>query len=254
MDDCPEVVNKIADDYLERLKSQLRLVPARERDEFVCEIRSHIYEAYREAGGDDVARILGVLRNLGEPAEVVADRLPDAIVRSGRSLNLPLHVVAGILIALFGIPLGIGGVATLAGVLVALASMVAAYYAVTWTILFVAATFMVLGLARIFLPGLWDRLVSLGVIQINGPTGAFFDQLPGFEQGLILIVLAAVLGASGVGLLRLGGRLLRGLQLLARILLDWLRRFVAAVRRMLGTPRSSRSSRCASPTYQFDKR
>ncbi len=234
MDDRPEAVKKIADDYLERLKSHLSLVPARERDEFVREISSHIYEAYREAeGGDEVGRILGVLRNLGEPAEVVADRLPDAIVRSGRSSNLPLHILAGTLIALFGIPLGIGGVATLAGVLIALAGMLAAYYAVTWSILLTAAICMASGLIRLCLPFLWDKLVSAGIIQISGQPGDFFFQLTVFQQGLILIVLAAVFGFSGVGLLRLGRRLQRGLLLLARILLDWVRRSAAALRRML---------------------
>ena len=76
MNNYPEVVAKIASDYLERVKSQLRLVPTREQNEFLREIESHLYEAYRQTpGDDDVARILAVLRNLGEPAEVVSDRL-----------------------------------------------------------------------------------------------------------------------------------------------------------------------------------
>ena len=80
----PEVVAKIANDYLERVRLQLRTVPARERDEFLREIESHLYEAYQNTPGDDaVARILAVMRNFGEPAEVVADRLPGAMVRSG---------------------------------------------------------------------------------------------------------------------------------------------------------------------------
>jgi uncharacterized membrane protein len=105
MNDYPEVVAKIANDYLERVKSQLRLVPTREQDEFLREIQSHLYEAYRQTEGeDDVARILAVLRNLGEPAEVVSDRLSSAMVRSGSKRNLPLYVLAGIVIALFGLP------------------------------------------------------------------------------------------------------------------------------------------------------
>ena len=58
MNNYPEVVPKIANDYLERVKSQLRLVPVRERDEFLREIESHLYEAYQQTPGeDDVARI-----------------------------------------------------------------------------------------------------------------------------------------------------------------------------------------------------
>src|ERR1035441_2891775 len=84
MNNYPEVVAKIVSDYLERVKSQLRLVPAHEQGEFLREIESHLYEAYQQTPGeDDVARILAVLRKFGEPAEVVSDRLPGAMVRSG---------------------------------------------------------------------------------------------------------------------------------------------------------------------------
>src|SRR5579863_8489299 len=106
MNNYPEAVAKIADDYLERVRSQLRLIPAREQDDFVREIRSHLYEAYQHQvdqqtpGEDDVSRILGVLRNLGEPAEVVSDRLPGSMVRSGTKRNQLLYVAGGILIAL----------------------------------------------------------------------------------------------------------------------------------------------------------
>src|ERR1017187_5083193 len=99
MNNYPEVVARIADDYLERVKSRLRQVPDRERIEFLREIESHLYEAYQQTPGeDDVARILVVLRNLGEPAEVVSDRLPGTMVRSGTKRNVPLFVVGGILI------------------------------------------------------------------------------------------------------------------------------------------------------------
>src|SRR5712692_2732534 len=124
MNNYPVVVEKVADDYLERVKAQLRLVPAHEHEDFLREIRSHVYEAYQQTSGeDDVARILLVLRNLGEPAEVVSDRLPGAMIRSGTKRNLPLYVVGGILIALFGIPLGFGGVGVVVGLLFALSAI-----------------------------------------------------------------------------------------------------------------------------------
>src|SRR5579863_4339599 len=105
MNQYPEVVAAIVNDYLERLKGKLMLIPALERDEFLREIQSHIYEAYNQSpGNDDTQRILAVLRNLGDPAEVVADRLPGAMMRSGTSRNVPLYIVGGILLVLFGIP------------------------------------------------------------------------------------------------------------------------------------------------------
>ena len=87
-------------------------------------------------GEDDVGRILAVLRNLGEPAEVVADRLPDAMVRSGATRNLPLYIMGGILIAMFGIPLGLWRRGSAGGFLpFALAGIVIAYYATAGSIL-----------------------------------------------------------------------------------------------------------------------
>ena len=58
MSNYPEAVARIADDYLERVTAQLRLVPAQEHDEFLREIKSHVYEAYQQTPGEDeVARI-----------------------------------------------------------------------------------------------------------------------------------------------------------------------------------------------------
>src|SRR5580765_5450370 len=114
MNNYSDAVEKIVENYMDRLTSRLRSVPARERDEFLQEIRSHIYESYLQAGNaesDDVTRILGVLGKLGEPAEVVADRLPEVMMSSGTRRKFPLHIIAGVLIALFGIPLGFGGIA-----------------------------------------------------------------------------------------------------------------------------------------------
>ena len=62
MNNYPVAVGKIVDDYLERVKSQLRLVPAREQEDFLREIQSHVYEAYQQTPvEDDVARILAVV-------------------------------------------------------------------------------------------------------------------------------------------------------------------------------------------------
>jgi uncharacterized membrane protein len=221
----PDVVAKIANDYLERVKSQLRLVPSRERDEFLMELQSHLYEAYRQTPGeDDVGRILEVLRNLGEPAEVVSDRLPGAMVRSGTRRSLPLYIVGGILIAMFGIPLGFGGVGVLVGLLFALAGIVLAYYAAAGSILLAGAMSMLMGLTRVFLPHLWDNLVTLGYIQMNGPPAELLDHLSRSEQGFLMILFASALIASGLGMLWLGRYLLRGLRFLFSLVFDWMRR------------------------------
>ena len=231
MNNYPEVVAKIANDYLERVKSQLRLVPAHEQGEFLREIESHLYEAYQQTPGeDDVARILAVLRNFGEPAEVVSDRLPGAMVRSGTKRKLPLYVVGGILIALFGLPLGSAGVGVLVGLLVALAGILVAYYAVAGSFLLVGALTMLLGLTRIILPQLFDRLVMLGYIQMNGPVGGFFDNFSPGYQGLLMILFASVFAGAGWGMVRGGNYMLRGLRFLFILIFDWMRRFAQGIR------------------------
>src|SRR5579863_2692694 len=198
MDKYPEVVAMIANDFLERVKVHLRPLPAHEQDEFLKELQSHLYEAYQQTPGDeDVARMLAVLRNLGDPAEVVADRLPDAMVRSGARRNLPLYVVSGILIALFGIPLGFGGMGALAGLLAALAAMVIAYYAVAGSVFVAGSAFMLAGLVRLVLPHVWDNLVLNGYIQMNAGPGYFLDQLPSSLAGLLMILIASALAACG---------------------------------------------------------
>lgn len=234
MNNYPEVVAKIANDYLDRVKSQLRLVPAREQDEFLREIQSHVYEAYQQTPGeDDVARILAVLRNFGEPAEVVSDRLPGAMVRSGTKRNLPLHVMAGILIALFGIPLGFGGVAVLVGILVTLVSIVATYYATVGIVFLTGVVFLLSGLTRMYQPGLWDKLVTLGVIEINGRLAELLDQLSPAGQGFLMIVFASAFIAIGLGMLWVGRYLARGLRFLFSLTIDWLRGFAQTIRRKL---------------------
>ena len=215
MSNYPEVVAKIAGDYLERVKSQLQLVPKREQDEFLLEIQSHLYEAYQRMPGDDeVARILAVLRNLGEPAEVVADRLPSAMVPSRAKRNLPLHVAGGILIALFGIPLGFGGVAVISAVLFSMAAFVAAYFVAAGAVFLSSALLTLLGLARIYKPQMWDKLVEVGVIQIDNRMADFLDQIPITGQGLMLIMLACVLAVTSFAMFWIGRYLLRGLRFL----------------------------------------
>jgi uncharacterized membrane protein len=230
MNNYPDVVAKIADDYLARVNAQLGVVPNAERAEFVREIESHIYEAYQNtpgggtSGGDDVTRILTVLRNLGEPADVVADRLSESIVRKGAKRSLPVYIVIGILIALFGIPLGLGGVGVVFGILLALAGVVIAYYAATGAVLLAAAAFLALGLTRIYEPVLWGHLTVGGYVRFDGPLDELMSQLSPPGQGFLLVLIAVVFAAAGVGMLWVGKHLLRGLRFLSSLVFDWFRR------------------------------
>jgi uncharacterized membrane protein len=230
MNNYPDVVAKIVDDYLDRLKLRLQRIPAREQDEFLKEIHSHIFEAYRRSTDEDeTARILAVLRKLGEPAEVVSDRLPEAMVRSGTRRTLPMHVVGGILIALFGVPLGFGGAAVLVGVLAALAGVAVGYFAAAAGILLASGTLGLLGFIRVYQPGLWDVLVTRGIIE--PPHSELFDVLSPSSQGFLMIALACAFAAAGVLMLWLEKYLIRGLRFLFGMVFDWIRQWAQSARR-----------------------
>ena len=234
MSNYPEVVARIVGDYLERVKAQIRLVPAGERDEFLQEIDSHLYEAYQQTPGeDDVARILAVLRNFGEPADVVADRLPGRMVRTGTSRNLPLYVAGGIFLALFGLPLGFGAIGVLLGLLGALGGLFVAYFAVSGSILLVGALGLLLGLVRLFAPNLWQGLIAADAIHISGPAADFLDYLSGQEQGLLILLVGGLLAAAGLGMLWAGKYLCRGMRFLFSLAFDWMRTLAEEARRKL---------------------
>ena len=237
MNNYSAVVEKIVENYMGRLESRLRAVPARERDEFLQEIRSHIYESYLQAAGnaenadvDELTRILEVLRKLGEPAEVVADRLPEVMMSSGTRRKFPLHIIAGVLVALFGIPLGFGGIAVLAGVLVALAGIVVSFYAVMAVVFLAGTLLMALGLMRIYQPAVWDKLLAYGVIQMDGPAAGLFDQLTPLGQGVFMIVVACVFVICGLAMLWLGKYLTRGMRMLFALVFDWIRKLATRIR------------------------
>ena len=228
----PEPVAAIANDYFERVKAQLVPVPALEQDEFLREIQSHVYEAYQQTlGENDVARILTVLRNLGEPAEVVADRLPGTMLRSGSRRNLPLYILGGLFLTLFGIPIGAGGLGVIIGLLGALAGLLVAYFAFTGSLLLVGALFMLLGFIRLATPNLWNSLIAAGVIHISGPPAEFLHRMSSTDQGVLIFLFGGIFMVAGLGLLWTGKHLFRGMRFLFTLFLDWTHRAVRTARR-----------------------
>src|SRR6185295_18685061 len=239
MNAYPEVVAKVLNDYLERLKLQLRNVPAQEQNEFIREIQSHIYEAYHreaaaeDAAGDELTRILRVLRNIGEPSEVVSDRLPEAMARRGSAWRGPLSVLGSVPIAVFGIPLGFGGVAMVIGGLAAITGIVVAYYALGAAALLTSVTFLAAGMTRLYQPELWDGLLSAGIIQMDPEVADFVNRLSPSAQGNLLILFAIVFAAASVTLLWSGRYLLRGHRFIVGLVFDGIRRLAKRIRTRL---------------------
>jgi len=116
-------------------------------------------------------------------------------------------------------------------VLAALVAVIFSYYAAAGSIVLSGVVVMVCGLLRMFASGLWDKLVEHGYIQIKGPPAEFLDLLSPFGQGILLLLVGAMLAAAGLAMIWLGRYLLRGLRFFGSLLADWVRRSARALRR-----------------------
>jgi len=227
----PSAVEKIVADYLSRVQTHLRGIPPADQQELVMELNSHIYEAYNtETNGDDVDRVLRVLGRLGEPVEVIQDRLSGAMVTMGRKKKLPFYILSGVLIILFGLPLGIGGLACVLGLLVALGGLLVAYYATAVSLVVGGSLGILASLVRIFNPEFLDRIHELYDVQIMsaGP-------IPEEFMGVVGLVGSMVLAAVGLGMLWLGKRMLRGLRFAGHLVLTNIQEYWSRRRRGKGS-------------------
>jgi len=203
-------VAQIVDNYLDRLKKGLKGIPAKDQEDLVKEIHSHIYESFRnDPTPDEVARVLKVLDKLGEPAAVISARMPEAMVTLGKKKKLPFLILAGLLIALFGVPLGLGGLSAAVGLLIGVLALVLAFYIVAFSMILTGWLSAVIMIVRIFSPGFLDRWVDVYPL-VSDPT----------FNTIIYILGALLIAAIGFGLLWLGSRMMRGIRFVFRLLFE----------------------------------
>jgi uncharacterized membrane protein len=203
-------VAQIVDNYLERLKKGLKGIPARDQDELVKEITSHIYESFRnDPTADEVARILKVLDKLGEPAAVISARMPEAMVTLGKKKKLPFLILAGVLIAFFGVPLGLSGLGAAIGLIIGVLALIVSFYVVAFSLILAGWLSAVIMIVRIFSPGFLDPWIDVYPL-VSDPT----------FNTIIYIFGALLIAALGFGLLWLGSRMMRGVRFVFRLLFD----------------------------------
>jgi uncharacterized membrane protein len=215
-------VAQIVDNYLERLKKGLKGIPAKDQDELVREINSHIYESFRnDPTPDEVARILKVLDKLGEPAAVLSARMPEAMVTLGKKRKLPFLILAGVLIAFFGVPLGLGGLSAAVGLIIGVLALVLSFYIVAFSLILTGWLGAVVLIIRLFSPAFLDPWMEIYPL-VADPT----------LNTAIYIVGALLVAAVGFGMLWLGSRLMRGVRFVFRLLIGkiktWRRRRATA--------------------------
>jgi uncharacterized membrane protein len=217
--ELPQNAAKIANDYLDRLSGSLMGMPLTDRRELLDEIKSHIYDAYgNENAGDEVDRILTVLRRLGDPADVISSRMPQAVGRLGRGKKAPMYILAGSLIALFGVPLGLGAVALLTGLMTALFALLVAFYGAGISLVVGGFLSSIICLIAATSPGILDRFnyaVGMEVLRI-GPMPFVRDpQL----AAIIALIISLLLGVLGLLLLWSGKYVWRGFRFVGMLII-----------------------------------
>ncbi len=230
--DFPPAVQKIVTDYLERLSARLRGMPGIDRQDVVNEIRSHIYESYvDEVSEDEIERILKVLRRIGDPSDVISSRMPEAVARLGRGKKAPLYILAGVLIALFGVPLGLGAVAVLAGLLTALFGILIGYFGAAISLVVAGFVSAILCAIAIFAPGVLFAINEAAATEVIsfGP----FRHYPELGGSLGLIV-SLILVAIGLLMLWAGKHMWRGFRFVVVLIVCKVREVLGRVTRKGG--------------------
>ena len=207
----PQPVEKIVDNYLERLEGYLQGLPGSDKEEFIKEIESHIYESYQnDAAGDEVDRILRVLRKLGEPGDVYAKKAPEAIVKMGSDRKRPLYILGAILIAFFALPLGMGAVGVIIGIIGAIFGLLAAYFVTAFSFVLAGFLGIIFSIIKIAHPEFLDEVV----IKLGGQVSHFFH--PTLE-GILGLIACLILTGLGVLMFYFGRNIFKGLKFLWNI-------------------------------------
>jgi hypothetical protein len=105
----------------------------------------------------------------------------------------------------------------LLGALGALIGLVLAYYATAGAVLVLAGVFVLIAGTVAYYPTLWERLGDLGLVQLTSPLIHFLESLSPKEEGLLFLILGAICAAIGLGMLRIGRHLMRGLRFTLRL-------------------------------------
>ncbi len=199
-----ETVDKIVGNYLNRFKQRLKSFPEQDRDELVKEIHSHIYESFtNDPTENEVERIFNVLDKLGEPADVISSRMPEAMVSLGKEKKRPLYILAGVFIALFALPLGLGGVAVLFGLVVTLLALIFSYYVTAFSLTLAGWIGAIISVIKIINPYFLDSYIDWTPI-VSDPT----------LNGVITLSVSLITAAMGILLFWFGRYIMRGFKFL----------------------------------------
>ncbi len=203
-----ESVKKIVDNYLAKLKSHLKGIKETDQDELITEINSHIYESFKnDQTENEIDRILNVLNKLGEPADVISRRMPKAMVEMGKEKKLPTYILAGVLIALFGLPLGISGIAVLFSIIIVFFSLIFSYFVTAIALVVAGLLGIIASIVRIADPGFLENFLEVNRINLIG-----IQVANPVVEGIIGIFVCMLICAIGVLMLYFSKYIIRGIK------------------------------------------
>jgi uncharacterized membrane protein len=237
----------VINDYLDRLKERLAGFPSADRNDLMREIEGHIDESFSgESGGDEIERLLRVLRRLGELTEVVSERMAPALIELGKKKGLPFYVMSGVLIGLFGLPLGLGAVGILVGVLASILGLLVAYFATAFSLLATGLTGLALSIVHLSDPGIIERInEALGgdIFHLTIAGSPLSLYLSPRAEALVTYLFCASLTALGIFMIWGGRYFLRGIRYLFRM--SW-KKIEETIRRQRRAHAAGQSSWIAS--------
>jgi uncharacterized membrane protein len=235
----PPAAEKIVADYLEKMKTHLKGMNEKDQNDILAEIRSHIYESFNaETQGDEIDRVLRTLKRLGEPTEVVSNRVGESVTRLGRQKKSLLYIISGFLIVFFAAPLGMGGLAVIAGLLAALVGLTIGYFATAVMLVLSGFVCALFGLITIISPDIF--------LEINRWAGEAIFQFGPFQNhpqiaGVITLIIAMMLAALGLLMLWSGKHIWRGFRYVIHLMLDQIRKIFSRGRKKLDPIRKETS-------------
>jgi hypothetical protein len=138
--------------------------------------------------------------------------MPEAMMTLGKKKKLPFYILAGVLIAFFGVPLGMSGLGLAVGLIIGVLALVLSFYIVAFSLILTGWLTAVILIIRVFSPGFLDPWVNIYQL-VPDPT----------FNTIIYIFGALLIAALGLGLLWLGSRMMRGIRFVFRFLFEKMR-------------------------------
>lgn len=95
------VANRVYQNYIKRINKTVASLPAKDRQEILLELNSHIFEGLKHKTQQkevEVERLLDILEKLGEPEEVLKPLVADKKLEQATTTFNPIHLAKALIL------------------------------------------------------------------------------------------------------------------------------------------------------------